>query len=75
MHSSDDLVTRRQRYLDRQRELARTTGVIHTREGGPWGSGPANRHGLPRLPIGQHEVRNWPVLDLGDLPDVPLDRW
>jgi DMSO/TMAO reductase YedYZ molybdopterin-dependent catalytic subunit len=27
---------------------------------------------MPRLPVGQHEVRNWPVLDLGDLPDVPL---
>ena len=30
---------------------------------------------MPQLPIGQHEVKNWPVLDLGDLPDIPLDRW
>jgi DMSO/TMAO reductase YedYZ molybdopterin-dependent catalytic subunit len=75
MHSSDALDTRRHRYPARQRDPARTTGVIHTRDGGPSGIGPANRHGLPRLPIGQHEVRNWPVLDLGDLPDVPLDRW
>ena len=41
----------------------------------PQGTGPANRHGMPRLPVGQHEVRNWPVLDLGDVPDVPLPQW
>lgn len=28
-----------------------------------------------RLPPGQHEVRNFPVLDLGVHPEVPLDRW
>ena len=41
----------------------------------PVGSGDANRDGMPKLPVGQHEVRNWPVLDLGDVPDVPLDQW
>jgi DMSO/TMAO reductase YedYZ molybdopterin-dependent catalytic subunit len=75
MSSRDDLVSRRQRYIDRQRELAREAGTVHTREGGPWGSGAPNRHGLPQLPIGQHQVRNWPVLDLGDLPDVSLEKW
>src|SRR4029079_7671737 len=25
--------------------------------------------------VGQHEVKNWPVLDLGEQPDVPLDKW
>ena len=30
------------------------------------GSGPQNRDGMPKLPVGQREVRNWPVLDLGD---------
>jgi len=39
------------------------------------GSGPANRHGLPKIPIGQSEVPNWPVLDLGIIPDLPLDEW
>ena len=34
----------------------------------PEGSGPANRHGMPQLPVGQHEVKNWPVLDLGEQP-------
>ena len=39
------------------------------------GSGPANRHGMPKLPTGQHEVYNWPVLDLGVVPNVSLDKW
>ena len=39
------------------------------------GTGPPNRHGMPRLPIGQHEVSNWPVLDLGDQPVIPQERW
>lgn len=28
-----------------------------------------------RLPPGQKLVQNWPVLDLGVHPDVPLDKW
>ncbi|ADH88730.1 oxidoreductase molybdopterin binding protein [Ancylobacter novellus DSM 506] len=28
-----------------------------------------------RLPPGQHLVRDWPVLDLGMQPRVPLERW
>lgn len=28
-----------------------------------------------RLPAGQHEVSNWPVLDLGVQPAIPLNRW
>ena len=28
-----------------------------------------------RLPPGQHLVRDWPVLDLGLQPRIPLDRW
>ena len=39
------------------------------------GSGPPNRDGLPRLPVGQHEVKNWPVLDLGEQPDVSPGAW
>ncbi len=39
------------------------------------GSGQANRHGMPKLPIGQREVPNWPVLDLGIHPDIPLNTW
>ena len=39
------------------------------------GSGEANRHGMSKLPPGQREVPNWPVLDLGIQPDIPLEKW
>jgi DMSO/TMAO reductase YedYZ molybdopterin-dependent catalytic subunit len=41
----------------------------------PMGSGPPNRHGMPKLPVGQEYAKNWPVLDLGIKPDVSLDDW
>jgi len=28
-----------------------------------------------RLPPGQHEVKNWPVLDLGVQPDIAREKW
>ena len=28
-----------------------------------------------RLPPGQHLTDGWPILDLGEQPDIPLDRW
>ena len=28
-----------------------------------------------RLPPGQHVVRDWPVLDLGNQPSVPVENW
>jgi DMSO/TMAO reductase YedYZ molybdopterin-dependent catalytic subunit len=70
-----DLVARRQRYIDRQRELKKETVDVNFAGMKRMGTGPANRDGLPRLPIGQHEVKNWPVLDLGDVPDIPPDQW
>ncbi len=39
------------------------------------GSGPSNRHGMPKLPPGQREVPNWPILDLGIQPDIPFEQW
>jgi DMSO/TMAO reductase YedYZ molybdopterin-dependent catalytic subunit len=30
---------------------------------------------MPKLPIGQHEVGNWPVLDLGEHPQISLADW
>src|SRR3989442_12930576 len=41
----------------------------------PRGSGPPNRHGMPKLPVGQTVTKGWPVLDLGRLPNVPLAKW
>lgn len=39
------------------------------------GSGPANSHGMPKLPQGQKAVPNWPILDLGVQPDIPKSSW
>ena len=70
----DSIVERRLRYIDRQRKLGRGLNVKF--EGlKPSGSGPANRHGMPAVPIDQHLVTNWPVLDLGDVPNVSLADW
>jgi DMSO/TMAO reductase YedYZ molybdopterin-dependent catalytic subunit len=41
----------------------------------PQGVGPANRHGMPKLPVGQTVTNGWPVLDLGRLPNVPPSKW
>jgi DMSO/TMAO reductase YedYZ molybdopterin-dependent catalytic subunit len=70
----DSLVEKRLRYLERQRALrARTPeGFAHI---SPAGTGATNRHGMPKLPVGQRQVPNWPVLDLGDVPEVPRAQW
>lgn len=41
----------------------------------PLGTGPMNRHGMPKLPVGQTLAKGWPVLDLGQKPVVPNERW
>ena len=43
----------------------------------PQGEGPANRHGMPKEPPGQNvfEKGAWPVLDLGQTPQITTDRW
>jgi DMSO/TMAO reductase YedYZ molybdopterin-dependent catalytic subunit len=41
----------------------------------PLGSGPSNRHGMPRLPVDQVATLKWPVLDLGKHPSISLQRW
>jgi DMSO/TMAO reductase YedYZ molybdopterin-dependent catalytic subunit len=71
----DDLVQRRLRYIERQKELHKDAVNVAFEGLSPVGSGAPNRDGRPQLPVGQHEVHNWPVLDLGDVPEVPLDEW
>jgi DMSO/TMAO reductase YedYZ molybdopterin-dependent catalytic subunit len=73
--TKDDLVERREKYI--QRQIALDKGAVNVEFAGrkPEGSGPRNRHGMPRLPVGQHEVKNWPVLDLGEQPDVAPSSW
>ena len=70
-----DQVERRQRYIQRQIGMNRGDVDVKFRGQPPRGSGPLNRHGMPVLPVGQHVVRNWPVLDLGEQPDIDLATW
>ena len=65
------LIERKQAFAERQ--AARGLGVGGG--GKPMGRGPENRHGMPQLPVGQREVKDWPVLDLGDVPEIPLSDW
>src|SRR3954465_13466952 len=60
---------RRERYLGK----VRATPAVSDSE--PLGSGPKNRHGMPRLPPGQTTTKGWPVLDLGRTPNVPILKW
>src|ERR671936_185210 len=41
----------------------------------PRGAGAANRHGMPKLPVGQTQTHKWPVLDLGRQPRIARERW
>jgi len=70
-----DLVAKRLAYIERQRRLHAETVNVDLTTRAPQGTGPSNRHGMPKLPIGQHVVHNWPVLDLGNVPDIPLSSW
>jgi DMSO/TMAO reductase YedYZ molybdopterin-dependent catalytic subunit len=70
-----DLVERRSKYIQRQIELHKDAVNVRFHGRRPQGSGASNRHGMPRLPIGQHEVKNWPVLDLGSQPQVDTAAW
>jgi DMSO/TMAO reductase YedYZ molybdopterin-dependent catalytic subunit len=72
--NESDLFARRQDYIRRQ--IALDKGVnVQFRGQPPEGTGPVNRHGMPQLPVGQHRVKNWPVLDLGEHPAVALNDW
>lgn len=75
MAETSDLVARRLRYIQRQIELDKSAVNVKFARMKPQGVGSTNRHGMPRLPIGQHEVKNWPVLDLGEQPDVSTAAW
>jgi len=70
-----DLVERRRKYIQRQIELDKGAVNVTSHGQRPEGDGPPNRHGMPKLPVGQHEVKNWPVLDLGEQPNIPTSSW
>jgi DMSO/TMAO reductase YedYZ molybdopterin-dependent catalytic subunit len=69
------LVERRQRFIDRHIQMDKSAVNVQFTGRKPQGSGPANRHAMPQLPVGQHEVKNWPVLDLGEQPEVSTAAW
>jgi len=71
----DDLVERRRKYIERQIRLDKSAVNVEFAGRTPQGSGPLNRHGMPQLPVGQHVVKNWPVLDLGEQPQVSIETW
>jgi len=71
--SGDSLVAKRLRFLERHRaKLIEQAGVAAT---DPMGTGDENRHGMPKLPTGQHLTKKWPVLDLGVHPEIQKEDW
>ena len=64
-------IERKQRLAERN--AARGQGVFERAK--VRGTGPENAHGLPQLPEGQHEVKTWPILDLGDRPRIETKDW
>ena len=75
MTGKETLVERRQRFIDRHIRMDKSAVDVQFAGKKPQGKGAANRHGMPKLPVGQHEVKNWPVLDLGETPEVSTDTW
>jgi len=57
------------------RYKSRMAGTPAQSDDEPRGSGPANRHGMPRVPVGQYITKGWPTLDLGVHPAVDTERW
>ena len=53
----DDLVQRRLRFIERQKTLHADAVNVQFEGLTPSGTGDANRDGMPKLPVGQHEVR------------------
>jgi DMSO/TMAO reductase YedYZ molybdopterin-dependent catalytic subunit len=67
------IVAARMRLRERFFERIKATPAMS--DGAPQGTGPANRHGMPKLPPGQYETKKWPVLDLGRQPKVAIADW
>lgn len=73
MNKLDRLVEARMALKARfEAEMSETPSVADAR---PQGTGPLNRHGMPQLPVGQVVTKKWPVLDLGNQPEIDLAKW
>ncbi len=80
MTSEEEKAQRAQRIVAarmrlRERFLKKMKQTPSAADERPKGSGPPNRHGMPKLPVGQHQVTAWPVLDLGGQPTVARTQW
>jgi DMSO/TMAO reductase YedYZ molybdopterin-dependent catalytic subunit len=60
------LARARRKLVESKERWAREGRLLTGRTAGPQ---------VTRLPPGQRRVENWPVLDLGIQPDVPVERW
>lgn len=76
MSDQHDRIVQARRKL-RERFLAAIDASPSVADDAPQGSGPRNRHGMPKLPVGQTPTAGdkWPVLDLGVHPNIPLEKW
>jgi DMSO/TMAO reductase YedYZ molybdopterin-dependent catalytic subunit len=73
MSKLDRLVQARMALKQRfEEQMSKTPSVA---DPAPQGSGEPNRHGMPKLPVGQVASKKWPVLDLGIHPEVALVDW
>ena len=55
-----------------EEKMKQTPSVADDR---PLGKGKLNRHGMPTVPIGQIITVKWPVLDLGNAPEMKNEEW
>ncbi len=69
----DRIIEARMKLKTRFEEKMRQTPSVADDK--PMGTGPANRHGMPQVPVGQTVTQKWPVLDLGYQPNIPLAKW
>jgi DMSO/TMAO reductase YedYZ molybdopterin-dependent catalytic subunit len=79
---ADDLEARLAGLDDARRALrarfdAKLRATPSLSDAAPQGEGPRNRHGMPKEPPGQNvfEKGQWPVLDLGQTPEIAPERW
>lgn len=69
------VVESRSRLRERFLEKSRATPSVADRDG--QGTGPPNRHAMPRVPVGQTPTARgkWPVLDLGICPKITRESF
>ena len=77
---ADESETKEQRVVEarlklRARFLEKMKSTPSIADRSPQGYGPDNRHGMPKLPVGQYETEGWPVLDLGRKPEIATAQW